>query len=173
METKVCKKCSLPKLLTEFGKKLGGQTAWCLECSRERDRDWYKNNKDSVRKRQNERYPLYAEKQMAQQKRALKSNPTNGLLKLAKQRCKKSEVPCTITKEDIIIPEFCPILGLKLEFGEMENRDNSPSLDRIIPKLGYVPGNVAVISFKANRIKNHGSSEEHRRIADWMDVQNA
>lgn len=143
----------------------------CLECTRKQNKEYYKNNKETIRKRQNASYPKHAEKQKAQQKQFLKDNPENGLLRLARQRCKKSGVPCTIKIEDIVIPEFCPIFGFKLEFGEMENRDNSPSLDRIVPELGYVPGNIAVISFKANRIKNHGSADEHRHIADWMDAQ--
>jgi hypothetical protein len=49
--------------------------------------------------------------------------------------------------------------------------DTSPSLDKINPELGYVPGNVAIISYRANRIKNNGTAEEHRLIADWMDAQ--
>jgi hypothetical protein len=153
--------------------KLGKPTAWCLVCSRIRDKEHYDINKASIRKRQNERYPEYAEQQMAQQKQALKDNPTKGLLKLAKQRCKKSGVVCTITEADITIPEFCPILGVKLEFGDMDTRNNSPSLDRIRPELGYIAGNVAVVSYRANRIKNEGSADEHRRIAEWMDAQNA
>jgi hypothetical protein len=171
METKICSKCKEPKLLKEFGKKLDGLTSWCLECTRKHNRQYYKSNKETIRKRQNAAYPNHAEKQKAQQKQFLKDNPENGLLKLAKQRCKKSGVLCTITIQDIVIPEFCPILGVKLEFGDMNSRDNSPSLDRIKPELGYVPGNVAVISYRANRIKNEGLADEHRRIADWMDAQ--
>ena len=171
METKICKKCGIEKPVEEFHKKLDGSSAWCKECSQERDRKWYAENKESVRARQKASYPKYAKKQMKQMKQHLKDNPEKGLLRLAKQRCKKSGVICTITEKDIVIPEFCPILGLKLEFGEMDNRNNSPSLDRITPELGYVPGNVAVISYRANRIKNEGLAEEHRLIADWMDAQ--
>jgi hypothetical protein len=42
-------------------------------------------------------------------------------------------------------------------------------LDRIIPEEGYVAGNVNVVSYRANRIKNDGTAEEHLKIADWMD----
>lgn len=56
---------------------------------------------------------------------------------------------------DIIIPETCPMLGIKLEFGfdKQGGNFNSPSLDRIIPELGYTKGNVMVISKRANMIK--------------------
>lgn len=171
METKFCPKCESVKSTDEFGKKLNKWTSWCLECTREYDKNRYANNRETIRKRQNDSYPKRAAKQIAQQKQFLKDNPERGLLKLARQRCKKSGVLCTITEKDILIPEFCPILGVRLEFGDMQTRDNSPSLDRINPDLGYVPGNIAVLSYRANRIKNEGTADEHRRIADWMDAQ--
>lgn len=87
----------------------------------------------------------------------------------AKDRANKQGIPFTISKQDVVIPEFCPILGVKLFSGSMKERNNSPSLDRIIPELGYVLGNIAVISHLANRIKNTGTAEEHRKIADWME----
>lgn len=87
----------------------------------------------------------------------------------AKVRAKRVGVPFSITLQDLVVPEFCPILGIKLKHGTVTERDDSPSLDRVIPSLGYVQGNIAVISHYANRLKNNGSSEEHRKIADWMD----
>ena len=116
METKICRKCGKEKPVEEFGKKLYGRTAWCLECTNENGRKWYAENRDSVRKRQKVYYEADPQKWMDQMKQSLKDNPERGLLKLARQRCKKSGVPCTITQKDIIIPEFCPILGLTLEF---------------------------------------------------------
>lgn len=170
METKICKKCGLEKSTNEFGKKLGGLQSWCRECTKKYGQEHYAANQKVIRQRQNLSYPKQAKQQMARQKQALKDNPAKGLLKLAKQRCKKSGVSCTITESDIKIPEFCPILGLRLEFGDMETRNSSPSLDRLNPAFGYVPGNVAVISYRANRIKNEGLAAEHRLIADWMDT---
>jgi hypothetical protein len=46
--------------------------------------------------------------------------------------------------------------------------DNAPTLDRINNSCGYVPGNVAVISWRANRIKCDATPEELRRIADYV-----
>lgn len=98
-------------------------------------------------------------------------NPVVFLLARARQRAKDLSLPCALTREDIIIPEFCPILGMRMSLGTMKERDSSPSLDRVVPSLGYIPSNVAVISHLANRIKNTGTAEQHRRIADWMDAQ--
>jgi len=99
------------------------------------------------------------------------AKPDVYLLNRARVRALKSDIPFSLSSDDIVVPEFCPILGIKITQGGMSERDSSASLDRVDASLGYVPGNVAVISYRANRIKNNGSSEEHRLIADWMDAQ--
>ena len=45
---------------------------------------------------------------------------------------------------------------------------NCPSLDRIVPKKGYVEGNIAWISNRANVIKNDGTAEEHLKVAEYI-----
>ena len=47
----------------------------------------------------------------------------------------------------------------------------TPSLDRINPKLGYVKGNVQVISWRANNIKRDATAEELRLVADFVARQ--
>lgn len=70
---------------------------------------------------------------------------------------------------DIDFPTHCPILGIELDyFTEDGWKDNSPSFDRIDPTKDYVKNNVAVISMRANRIKNNGTAEEHEKIAEFM-----
>lgn len=88
----------------------------------------------------------------------------------ARYRANAKGIPFTITVEDIVIPECCPVLGMRLVLrtGRGSNND-SPSLDRINPRKGYVPGNVSVISYRANRIKNDASLEELRRITAWLE----
>jgi hypothetical protein len=88
------------------------------------------------------------------------SDPRTELVKQAKARAKRSGVPFTLSKEDIIVPELCPILGIKLEHGNGRACAGSPSLDRVIPDRGYVKDNVWVISFRANQIKNDSTLEE-------------
>lgn len=78
----------------------------------------------------------------------------------ARSRAKKDGLEFNITEDDIIIPEKCPLLGIKLELGTKYDYDNSPSLDRIDNSKGYVKGNVWVISNKANSMKNSSSKEE-------------
>jgi len=66
----------------------------------------------------------------------------------------------------------CPALGITLIRGSKGGRggptDDSPSLDRIIPELGYVRGNVQWLSQKANCIKQDATGEELRKVADYV-----
>ena len=78
-------------------------------------------------------------------------------------------VPFNLTLEDIKVPEFCPILGIPLARSTGSHTDSSPSLDRIDPSLGYVRGNVIVISYRANRIKNDATIPELQKISDFYN----
>lgn len=69
--------------------------------------------------------------------------------------CRHDGTPFDLTTSDICIPDRCPVLGIPLEIGSKQRTDNSPSLDRHIPHVGYVRGNVEVISWRANRLKNN------------------
>ena len=87
----------------------------------------------------------------------------------AKQRAKKSGVAFEIGREDVVIPQACPILGIELNTTERARMaPSSPSLDRIDPAKGYVPGNVWVISWRANRMKCDASPEELRAFCLGM-----
>jgi hypothetical protein len=89
----------------------------------------------------------------------------------AKYRAKKDGVPFNINPQDIKIPEKCPLLGISLiqRKGSGTNH-GSPTLDRIIPSLGYVSGNVQVISSKANLMKNDSTLEEMELLVkNWRE----
>ena len=85
----------------------------------------------------------------------------------ARRTAKKIGVPFDITIDDIFIPEFCPVLGIKLIRTRMCRNDATPSIDRIIPKKGYVRENIMVISMRANRIKTDATFEELIKVADF------
>lgn len=90
------------------------------------------------------------------------------MLWAARERARKNGLACTITVDDIVSPEFCPLLGIKLERGAGVggHGPRSPSLDRIRPDLGYVPGNVWVISHRANTLKNDASLTELETLVE-------
>jgi hypothetical protein len=78
----------------------------------------------------------------------------------ARGRATANGLPFGITAGDIVLPKLCPVLGIALVLGDRYSSDNSPSLDRIDPARGYVRGNVAVISQRANRLKQDASPAE-------------
>jgi hypothetical protein len=82
------------------------------------------------------------------------------LFRSAKGRAAEKGVPFTIALSDIHVPARCPVLGVAFERGAGSPQANSPSLDRIDPAKGYVPGNVQVISHRANTLKNNATLEE-------------
>lgn len=60
------------------------------------------------------------------------------------------------------------MLGIPLFVGGSGGGDNSASIDRVRPELGYVPGNVVVMSLKANRIKNNATAEELEAVLNFV-----
>jgi hypothetical protein len=83
-------------------------------------------------------------------------------------RAFKKGVPFNLTEENISIPEFCPVYGIKFSIDPVS--DYYPQLDRMIPKLGYVKGNVYFISAKANKLKNNASLEDLELIVKYMKL---
>jgi len=96
------------------------------------------------------------------------------ILMTAKSRAKKRNLEFSINLEDIIVPKLCPIFEIQIDKRTLKNSkrkplDNSPSLDRIDSSKGYVKGNVAVISYLANSIKNEGNADEHDAVAEFIE----
>jgi hypothetical protein len=143
---KKCRCCGLEKPLSEFYKKGTGRTARCILCTKERVRS--------------EEYRAY-------QRRYQKENTSTeqAMLNRSKSRAKKRGFEHNITLDDISIPDKCPLLGIQLIKGTDSVQDCSPTLDRIDSSKGYIKGNVWVISYKANTIKNNATPEELLTIA--------
>lgn len=91
------------------------------------------------------------------------------LLTTARKRAKENGIECTIKESDILVPELCPILHVKLGRSRGAFDKSSPSLDRIDSSKGYVPGNVRVISWYANKLKNDITLEEAKRLVLYME----
>lgn len=75
-----------------------------------------------------------------------------------KKRAEDLGLPFDITYKDIEWVSVCPILEIPLSRGG--ERFNSPSGDRIIPELGYVKGNVRIISHLANSMKSSANRNQ-------------
>lgn len=96
-----------------------------------------------------------------------RANPIKVLLTLARTRAKRKGLRFSLTVEDFPdgVPAICPVLGLPLVRGRGVPCHNSPTLDRIKPELGYVSGNVRIVSHRANSLKRDMTSSEARLIA--------
>ena len=89
-------------------------------------------------------------------------NPEYFLWKAAKRRAKTKGLDFDIEVSDIIIPQLCPLLNIPIihQTGKGCRSPHSPSLDRIKNHLGYVKGNILVVSWRANFLKSDGTIEE-------------
>ena len=84
------------------------------------------------------------------------------LLKKARMRARVNGLEFSITEADIKIPYECPVFKIAIVLDSHTGAvvDGSPSIDRIDSSLGYVKGNVRVISHRANVLKNNATLEE-------------
>jgi hypothetical protein len=79
----------------------------------------------------------------------------------AKENSIKRGLDFNLDVEDIIIPQYCPLLGVELKYDIKDgNVDDYYSIDRIDSSLGYVKGNIQIISNLANTMKNKSTKEQ-------------
>lgn len=89
------------------------------------------------------------------------------LYKNIKSRCKRLGREFSIDLEDIIIPEKCPVFGFELKRENRETWMCAPSVDRIDSSKGYIKGNVAVVSRRANILKKDSTLEELEQLFNY------
>ena len=123
------------------------------ERSNRRSKKWREENPEKVYEA-NRKYRL--------------NNPKKILLVNSRCRARRDGIEHSITENDFSIPELCPILEIPLIF-EKGIRANSPSLDRVDNSKGYVPGNVKVISTRANYMKGDMTIQNVRNLLRYME----
>jgi len=98
-------------------------------------------------------------------------NPAFAKFRKVRARAKQTGIPFRARVEDFEIPEVCPVLGIPLrrEYGTGKAKGDSPSVDRVIPSLGYVTGNIRVMSNRANLLKNDASLEELKSLVSYVE----
>lgn len=179
---KTCIKCNVEKELSSFRFYRDKFINTCRKCESERASNWKKNNPEKVKEyklarleiensRKKDRYKSdvnYRESLLSKSRNEYSKRPFKKLIAGAKRRAELSNVPFDLEESDILIPEYCPVFGVKLEHSKGQPSDNSPSLDRIIPELGYVKGNIQVISYLANRMKSSATPEQLKIFAEWI-----
>jgi hypothetical protein len=85
----------------------------------------------------------------------------------AKARAKKANIPFDIERKDVIIPDICPVLSIKLFRESKDNWHNAPSIDRIDNTKGYTKDNIMVISRRANILKKDATFDELIMIGNF------
>lgn len=91
---------------------------------------------------------------------------------LSRRRAKEKGLEHTISPEDIQVPDVCPVLQIPLNTYRGGFDRSSYSLDRVDSSKGYVPGNVRVLSWRANAIKSNLTVEEVKRLLAYMEGEN-
>lgn len=139
MRLKFCKECRTRKPFTDFHyiPRYNCYQTYCRPCN-----SLISARTERARRVDDPRYKLWA---------------------TSKSRAKIKGIEHTINQNDIETPTHCPYLGIELDYSVLAvnaKRTNSASIDRIDSTLGYVPGNIQVISILANRMKNNASREQ-------------
>jgi hypothetical protein len=156
---KICSKCHLEKDLDkDFYKHAtnkDGHSGACKTCHVKSSAKWCRDN-PSARVASNAKWRT--------------TNPLANMLSNVKTYSKKYNIPFSLTLSDVILPTHCPVFGFPLVFnrGGGGPASNSPSLDRIIPTLGYVQGNVQILSNLANTMKQNATPEQLILFAKWI-----
>ena len=87
-----------------------------------------------------------------------------------KANAKQNGVEFTLTVEDIVLPDACPVYEVPFIYKDSQW---TYSFDRVDNSKGYIKGNVRVISRKANRQKSDMSIEDLERIINYMKSHQA
>lgn len=157
IEEKLCKKCNIIKDVSEFHKNKNtksGLSEYCISCKQKYDAKYRKTDK-IVQLYNSEKY----------KRRKLKYKNENYIkvkLYTAKLTAKARNIEFLIDESDFkILPEYCPLLGIKLDYEYGNGRNlNGASIDRIDNTRGYIKDNVWIISLLANTMKNEATIEQ-------------
>lgn len=87
------------------------------------------------------------------------------LHKRIQKKAEKIGLEFNLELSDIDIPEVCPYLNIPIELSNRTDVRHGPSVDRIDNSKGYIKGNIQIISWKANTMKNSASVRELKTFA--------
>lgn len=122
------------------------------------NRAWNKRNRDAIQKVQ--KTWAYTPRGMA-----------GRLVTHAKVRARKLAVPFALCAEDVLFPlelGVCEVTGLPFQKVEFQRHPFAPSLDRKVPALGYVHGNVQVVLWALNAMRGEWGDEILLQVADAL-----
>jgi hypothetical protein len=148
-------------------------------------KEYYENNKETILS-QKRSYQKENKVKISLQKKSYDMEPVNKfakygrrinnwqsyLISSARHSAKKRGIEFNISENDIIDPAIstCPIFHTKFEIGAGKLSIYSATIDRIDNSIGYIPGNVWVISALANRIKHEAGPDLIRRLGHAIAI---
>lgn len=186
---KTCCNCSKTKSIEEFVKdnrRKDGYSTLCKECKREKDKISYQNKKDNEEFHSKKLASSKKYRESHKEELQIKANEYNNrpetierksewhqkktyslslkskihrMCIRAYNRAIEKNLPFNIDEDLLYIPEFCPILEIRLNWSGGPREDGTPSLDRIIPEKGYTNENIRIISNLANMMKNNANKD--------------
>lgn len=102
-----------------------------------------------------------------------RNNPFKFRIIQKRRHAKKRGHEFTLEYTDVDWVAVCPVLGIELDYsiftGKKAPLPNAPSIDRIDNSKGYIPGNVRVISYRANRLKSDMTLQEARLLVKDLE----
>ncbi len=160
IQLKRCQKCTEEKPINDFPKNKqyrDGYSSWCSKCHN----SYCAQDRHRIRCRENKRAwrldPEFKKHEAIKSKERYRKNLRKSLYQSAKQRSKDGKYLFTITLEDVPeIPLKCPVLNIDMKIGTRY----CATIDRIDSSKGYEPGNIQIISRKANSMKSDATREE-------------
>ncbi len=142
-----CKTCLQIKSVDEFAKRSDrpAQRTTCKDCKRRIGRESYARNREAA---------FFRHKASA-----------------AKSRSSTKKLPfdLDVAHLESIWTGKCPVFGIALVHTTDRADECAPELDRIIPSKGYIRGNVAWLSRRANRLKNDVTAKELKQLIVWLE----
>lgn len=106
-------------------------------------------------------------KVVAASKKWKSNNALQARLHGLRHNAKRRGIPFNLTLEDLV-GTVCPVFGTPLDWSA-KRTENSAEVDRIIPSMGYVKGNVRVVSRKANRLKSDGTLTDFKMLVRYLE----
>jgi len=86
--------------------------------------------------------------------------------------CKRKGLPFALTVDYLlsIAPDVCPVFNVPLTYGLSGHTGadpHSPSVDRVDGPLGYVPGNLIIVSNLANVVRHTATPTQILRVGEF------
>lgn len=159
---KYCPVCKLTKVTDEFNVSTRSEDGLQFLCRNCYDIHMEINkgvDKNYFRKLRSKVDVAFKESLQEAKRLNARKNHITSMLSNARCRAVKKGLEFSLTKEDIIIPEICPILKVPFIQGTKDNYDFTPTIDRIDNSKGYTVDNIQIITNKANSMKNSATPE--------------